>query len=113
MYAACAISYLLNDWSGINIEKAVEFILACQNYDYAYGFGPEQESHCNEYSWYDLTGIAAATFLAVASLKLMGKEDLISNKGQIIAYCLNRQYGGFQVRITKNEKANNCIGENK
>ena len=50
MYAACAISFLLNDWSGINIEKAVEFILACQNYDYAYGFCPEQESHGNEYS---------------------------------------------------------------
>ncbi len=41
--------------------------------------------------------IGAATFLAVACLTLMGKEDLISNKGQVIQWCLNRQYGGFQV----------------
>lgn len=45
LYAACAISYLLKDFSGVNIEKACEFILACQSYDYAFGFSPEQESH--------------------------------------------------------------------
>ena len=59
------------------------------------------------------TCIAAATFLAVASLRLMGKEDLISNKGQIIAWCLNRQYGGFQVLDKKNEKLNNHLGKDK
>jgi len=44
-YAACAISYLLNDWSGVDIQKACDFILACQNYDYAFGFQPDGESH--------------------------------------------------------------------
>jgi len=45
IYAACAISYLLNDWSGVDIEKACSFILSCQNYDYAFGFLPGGESH--------------------------------------------------------------------
>jgi len=26
LYCAAVISYILNDWSGINIEKALEFI---------------------------------------------------------------------------------------
>lgn len=57
----------------------------------------------NEYSFLTRVFLAAATFLAVASLKLMGKEDLISNKGQIIAWCLSRQYGGFQVENYERE----------
>lgn len=90
LYAACAISYILNDWSGIDVEKATLFIQRCQSYDYAYGFTPNQEAH------------AASTFLAVASLKLMGKDDIINNsKTQIITWCINRQYGGFQGRINK------------
>ena len=103
LYAACAISYLLKDFSGVNIEKACEFILSCQSYDYAFGFNPEQESHGIEKNkrkgriiYFNIIG--AATFLAVACLTLMGKEDLISNKGQVIQWCLNRQYGGFQVK---------------
>jgi len=89
LYAACAISYLLKDWSGVNIEKACEFIQSCQSYDYAFSFLPDQESH------------GAATFLAIACLKLMGKEDSIRNKTQVIQWCLERQYGGFQGRINK------------
>jgi len=45
LYAACCIAHLINDWSGINKEKAVEFIEKCQNADYAYGFGINGESH--------------------------------------------------------------------
>ena len=45
IYAACCIACLLEDWSGINKEKAVEFIERCQNSDYAYGFVPDGESH--------------------------------------------------------------------
>ncbi len=30
VYCACAISELLNDWSGVDKEKATEFILSCQ-----------------------------------------------------------------------------------
>ncbi|KAJ1541626.1 Geranylgeranyl transferase type-1 subunit beta, partial [Cladochytrium tenue] len=30
LYSACAIAYILNDWSGVDKAKAVEFILACE-----------------------------------------------------------------------------------
>lgn len=30
VYCACAISYILNDWSGINIENTVEHIKQLQ-----------------------------------------------------------------------------------
>lgn len=96
MYAACAISYLLNDWSGIDIDQATKFIVRCQNYDYAFGFVPDAESHGKTYH-NNKTILGASTFLAVASLKLMGKEHLISNKGQIVTWCINKQWGGFQV----------------
>ena len=29
LYSACCISYILNDWSGINIPKACEFLRKC------------------------------------------------------------------------------------
>ena len=30
VYCACCISYVLNDWSGVNVEKTVEFIKRSQ-----------------------------------------------------------------------------------
>ena len=102
LYAACAISYILKDWNGVNIDKACEFIQSCQSYDYAFAFLPDQESHGIYFERIEkriifFVKIGAATFLAIACLKLMGKEDLISNKKSIIQWCLERQYGGFQV----------------
>lgn len=44
-YAACCISFLLEDFSGIDIPKATEYIESCQNGDYAYGFTANSESH--------------------------------------------------------------------
>jgi hypothetical protein len=35
VYCACCISYMLNDWSGLDKEKICKFILDCQSYDYA------------------------------------------------------------------------------
>ncbi len=99
LYAAWAISYLLNDLSGINIEKATSFILSCQNYDYAFGFSPGEESHSILFvlTFPIIRNQGAATFLAVASLILMNKNEAIPNKGQIVSWCINRQVGGFQV----------------
>lgn len=30
IYCACCISYILDDWSGVNMDKAVEYILKSQ-----------------------------------------------------------------------------------
>jgi prenyltransferase beta subunit len=45
VYAACCISYLIEDFSGINIEKASNYIESCQNGDYGFGFTINSESH--------------------------------------------------------------------
>ena len=33
LYCACAISHILNDWSGINVDLAVQYIESCRAYD--------------------------------------------------------------------------------
>jgi geranylgeranyl transferase type-1 subunit beta len=45
LYCACIISYILNDWSGINLPLALDYITKCQSFDGAFGQAPEQESH--------------------------------------------------------------------
>ncbi|KAI7904846.1 terpenoid cyclases/protein prenyltransferase alpha-alpha toroid, partial [Cokeromyces recurvatus] len=92
IYCACSISYILNDWSGINIDKTVEHIKQLQSYEYAMAQCPEQEAH------------GGSTFCGVAALALMNKlEDGIVNKQKLIEWCLFRQTsgGGFQGRPNK------------
>jgi geranylgeranyl transferase type-1 subunit beta len=45
VYCAAAISFILNDWSGVDREKALDFIWKSQNYDGGFAPGPGQESH--------------------------------------------------------------------
>ena len=33
LYCACAVSAVLNDWSGVNKELAVQYILSCITYE--------------------------------------------------------------------------------
>lgn len=30
LYCACAISYILDDWSGVDVDRAVNYILSSQ-----------------------------------------------------------------------------------
>ncbi|KAL2897031.1 Geranylgeranyl transferase type-1 subunit beta [Bienertia sinuspersici] len=60
VYCAAAISYLLDDWTGVDKLKAKEYILNCQSYDGGFGLCPGLESH------------GGATYCAIASLQLMG-----------------------------------------
>jgi len=89
IYTAAAISYMLNDFSGVNIDKAVNYIISSQSYDGAIGQGPGQESH------------GGATYCAVASLHLFGKLDKLPRKEALIKWCIERQISGFQGRINK------------
>lgn len=83
LYCACAISYLLNDWSAINVDLAVEYITNCKSYDGAIALLPGQEGH------------GGSTFCAVASLVLMNRLDdviLSTNwKHELIRWCISRQ----------------------
>ena len=42
LYCACAISYMLQDWSGMNIDLAVQYIKSCRAYDGAISLIPGQ-----------------------------------------------------------------------
>lgn len=89
IYCACVISYLLDDWSGIDTDKAYQFILSSQSYDGGIGQGPYQESH------------GGSTYCAVQALKFLGKLDSLPRKDALIQWCLERQESGFQGRINK------------
>lgn len=45
LYCAAAICFMLNNWSGMDREKAKEYILQCQSYDGGFGLVPGSESH--------------------------------------------------------------------
>ncbi|XP_021295618.1 geranylgeranyl transferase type-1 subunit beta [Herrania umbratica] len=101
VYCAAAVCFMLEDWSGMDREKAKEFILNCQSYDGGFGLTPGSESH------------GGGTYCAVASLQLMGyiEDDLLSkntsssiiNVPLLLDWSMQRQAtdGGFQGRANK------------
>lgn len=94
LYCAIAISYMLNDWSGVDIPRAISFILSCRSYDGAIALLPGQEGH------------GGSTFCAIASLYLMGElQNQLSDdwRKHLIYWCVQRQIKGMQGRPNKLE----------
>jgi len=89
VYCAAAISYMLNDFSGINVNQAVKYILSSQSFDSAVAQAPGQESH------------GGSTFCAIAALHLFGRLDDLPRKEDLKRWCVDRQVSGFQGRINK------------
>ncbi|XP_047944938.1 geranylgeranyl transferase type-1 subunit beta-like [Salvia hispanica] len=102
VFCAAAICSMLKNWTGMDREKAKEFIRNCQSYDGGFGLIPGAESH------------GGATYCAVASLKLMGflGEDSLSaeassdviNVPLLLEWSLQKQAfedGGFRGRANK------------
>eukprot|EP00128_Syssomonas_multiformis_P000600 Colp12_sorted_trinity150504_noHs@34453 len=94
VYCACCISYMLDDWSGVDKDLAAKYIMSTQAYDYAFGQTPEMEGH------------GGSTFCGVAALVLMDKLNEYmpeASRQKLLLWCLNRQQGGFQGRPNKPE----------
>ncbi|KAL1923108.1 uncharacterized protein VTP21DRAFT_9484 [Calcarisporiella thermophila] len=91
LYCACVISYFLNDWSGIDIDRAVNFVLSCLSYDFGFGQEPGQESH------------GGPTYLAIASLHLMNRMNDLGpwRREHILQWLMERQVSGFEGRVNK------------
>ncbi|KAK7481336.1 hypothetical protein BaRGS_00027416 [Batillaria attramentaria] len=92
VYCACCVCYMLNDWSGINRAKTVEYISSSVTYEGAMGQGPGGEAH------------GGPTFCAVASLCLMDRLDSALSprqQEQLKRWCVFRQESGFQGRPNK------------
>lgn len=70
VYCAACISYILNDFSGIDLPQMVKFITSSINYDGGIGQGPQLESH------------GGSTFCGIAALYLCGllKQSLSNSK---------------------------------
>ncbi|XP_071485218.1 geranylgeranyl transferase type-1 subunit beta-like [Diadema antillarum] len=97
VFCACCISYMLQDWSGIDQDKAVAFIQNSLTHDFGIGQGPGQEGH------------GGTTFCAIASLVLMGRLETAFTERQLEGlkrWCLFRQQSGFNGR--PNKKTDTC-----
>eukprot|EP00010_Vexillifera_abyssalis_P004777 CAMPEP_0201554452 /NCGR_PEP_ID=MMETSP0173_2-20130828/41101_1 /ASSEMBLY_ACC=CAM_ASM_000268 /TAXON_ID=218659 /ORGANISM="Vexillifera sp., Strain DIVA3 564/2" /LENGTH=368 /DNA_ID=CAMNT_0047965731 /DNA_START=32 /DNA_END=1134 /DNA_ORIENTATION=- len=96
VYCAMAISYFLDDWSGVDIDLVCKYVHASQSYEYAFGQGPGQESH------------GGSTYCAIAALWLCGRleQEIAPTKQKLIQWCCERQVAGFQGR--SNKPADTC-----
>eukprot|EP01084_Bolivina_argentea_P133700 235976_1 len=88
IYCACVISHLLNDWNGININKACLYIINCQSYDGSLSFGNDLEGH------------GGSTFVGCAALILMNKLHKI-NINSLLRWLIFNQGNGFKGRPEK------------
>ncbi|XP_069082602.1 geranylgeranyl transferase type-1 subunit beta isoform X2 [Pleurodeles waltl] len=92
VYCASCICYMLNNWSGMDKKKAINYIRKSMSYDSGLAQGAGLESH------------GGSTFCGIASLCLMGKlEEVFSEKelNRIRRWCIMRQQNGFHGRPNK------------
>ncbi|XP_019877911.1 geranylgeranyl transferase type-1 subunit beta [Aethina tumida] len=91
VYCAAAVSYILDDWSGVDIEKMVDFILNSISYEGGIGQGPGLEAH------------SGSTFCAIAALKLSNQLHRLSDAQfrALRLWLINRLNGGFNGRPNK------------
>lgn len=93
VFCACAISFMMQDFRGVDVDKTAAFLLASQSYDGGFGILPNQETH------------SGAIYTAVASLALLGRVDDVDRES-LERFLLMRQVGGFNGRI--NKKPDTC-----
>ncbi|RMC01098.1 hypothetical protein DUI87_22364 [Hirundo rustica rustica] len=92
VYCASCICYMLDNWSGMDMKKAIDYIRRSMSYDNGLAQGAGLESH------------GGSTFCGIASLCLMGKlEEVFSEKelNRIRRWCIMRQQNGYHGRPNK------------
>jgi geranylgeranyl transferase type-1 subunit beta len=89
VFCACAVSFMLQDWRGVDLERCAAFVLGAQSFDGGFGILPEQETH------------AGAVYVAVAALRLMGRLGAVADRSALEEFLVSRQVGGFNGRINK------------
>ncbi|KJA24010.1 hypothetical protein HYPSUDRAFT_39125 [Hypholoma sublateritium FD-334 SS-4] len=105
LYCAFAISSMLNDWSGVNVPRAISFINTCRTYEGGYGQSPFCEAQ------------GGTTYIALASLKLasdaFGRTGYLtpSQQQETVQWLLRNQAssGGFCGRTGKDADACYCF----
>eukprot|EP00825_Cyclidium_porcatum_P009488 TRINITY_DN14845_c0_g1_i1.p1 TRINITY_DN14845_c0_g1~~TRINITY_DN14845_c0_g1_i1.p1 ORF type:complete len:231 (+),score=33.72 TRINITY_DN14845_c0_g1_i1:72-764(+) len=80
IYSGIVICSLINDFSILNIDAIVNFIVNCQNQqDGGFSFSQYAESH------------AGAAYCAIASLSILGQLDCIKQKTKLLYWLIQRQ----------------------
>jgi len=91
IFCACAISTILNDWSGFDLQTAANYVVESQSYDGAIGIGPGSEGH------------GGTSYCGVAALSLMGRLDELKDRQGLVRWCVMNQGAGFRGRPEKPE----------
>jgi len=94
LFCAVAISFMLQDWSGINVDSSLQFALAVQSHDGGIGLLPGQESH------------GGPSYCICATLALLGRLEDYPGRNYLERFLVSRQIGGFNGRI--NKKPDTC-----
>ncbi|KAK0070374.1 geranylgeranyl transferase type-1 subunit beta [Biomphalaria pfeifferi] len=97
VYCACCVCYILDDWTGMDVEKTVAYITQSLSYEGAFGQKPFNEAH------------GGSTFCAVASLVLLDRLNSALTENQLSRlkrWLLRRQESGFTGR--PNKPADTC-----
>ena len=68
VFCACAVSHMIKDWGGVDINKATDFILSSITYEGSIAVAPHCEGH------------GGSTYCGVASLHLMGTLERLSHR---------------------------------
>eukprot|EP01038_Epipyxis_sp_PR26KG_P010652 gene10652-14306_t len=93
IYCACAISVILNDWSGVNRDLAASFIRSCLTYEGGISLTPGIEAH------------GGSCYCGIAALVLMNKLEVLraDEIDNFVRWCEQRQLesGGYQGRTNK------------
>lgn len=94
VYCACAISSLLDDWSGVDKNRACSYIKECISYDGGMALTPAGSE-----------GQGGATYCGIASLALMGRLDYLDSTimQRLSLWILQRaqEEGGYNGRVNK------------
>ncbi|PAA86980.1 hypothetical protein BOX15_Mlig033671g2, partial [Macrostomum lignano] len=96
VFSACVSCYYLNDFTKIDVDRSVAFLLACQTYEGGFGQRPGSEAH------------GGSTFCAIASLKLLGRLDSAlpadsRQRSRLLRWLCQRQHRGFHGRPYKDD----------
>ncbi|KAJ7668352.1 terpenoid cyclases/protein prenyltransferase alpha-alpha toroid [Mycena rosella] len=96
VYCAFCICDMLNDWSGVDVERAIKFIRTCRTYEGGYG----------QASFYEASG--GPTYIALASLHLAPRANGVlpltpEQRKKSIHWLIHNQdkCGGFRGRTEK------------
>ena len=89
VFCACAISFFIDDWSGVDVDAAERYILDSRGYDFAFSHGSGLESH------------GGSTYCALSALLLMGRLHKLDHRTELTEWLLRRQISGFHGRPQK------------